>query len=41
MIEANRNYEQKGRGVESGEIDFLDKRDTILDRCWECHPTLP
>jgi prepilin-type N-terminal cleavage/methylation domain-containing protein len=22
-------------------IDFLVKRDTILDRCWECHPTLP
>tara|TARA_B100001741_G_scaffold281446_1_gene255279 strand:- start:152 stop:385 length:234 start_codon:yes stop_codon:yes gene_type:complete len=21
--------------------DFLVKRDTILDRCWECHPTLP
>ncbi len=40
MIEATRNYEQKGRGVEIRETDFLVKRDTILVRCWECHPTL-
>jgi len=41
MIEAAQNYEKKGRGVESGGADLLVKRDTILDRCWECHPTLP
>ena len=41
MIEATRNYEQKGRGVKIREADFLVKRYTILDRCWECHPTLP
>ena len=40
MIEATRNYEQKGRGVKSGGADFLVKRDTILDRWWEFHPTL-
>jgi hypothetical protein len=41
MIEVTQNYELKGRGVEIKETDFLVKRDTILDRCWECHPTLP
>ena len=41
MIEATRNYEQKGRGVEIRGAGFLVKRDTSLDRCWECHPTLP
>lgn len=28
-------------GTEERGADFLVKRDTILDRCWECHPTLP
>ena len=37
----NLNYELKGRGVKSWETDFLVKRDTNLDRCWECNPTLP
>ena len=41
MIEATRNYELKGRGIETRGTDFLVKRDTILDRCWEFHPTLP
>ena len=41
MIEATRNCEQKGRGVKSRGADFLVKRDTILDRYRECHPTLP
>ena len=39
MIEAARNYEKKGRGDEKSGIDFLVKRDTILDRCWESHST--
>ena len=35
MIEATQNCELKGRGIEIRGTDFLVKRDTIPDRCWE------
>tara|TARA_B100001142_G_scaffold322559_1_gene371038 strand:+ start:107 stop:307 length:201 start_codon:yes stop_codon:yes gene_type:complete len=33
--------ERFAASMEERGADFLVKRDTILDKCWECHPTLP